>query len=115
MEMINVLDQFKLTNRRALITGGSKGLVKVMATALAQAGADVAISSRHYEECRAAGVVRNLAAADFVEAGDLVEELGDFGPAVPGEELHQRAGELVCGDGELLECLLDRRLRRGAH
>lgn len=52
--MKNVLDLFKLDGRRALVTGGSKGLGKVMATALAQAGADVAISSRHYEESRAA-------------------------------------------------------------
>ena len=54
LPMKNIFDQFKLTGRRALITGGSKGLGKVMATALAQAGADVALVSRNLEECRAA-------------------------------------------------------------
>jgi NAD(P)-dependent dehydrogenase (short-subunit alcohol dehydrogenase family) len=45
---------FRLDGRRALITGGSKGLGLVMATALAQAGADVAICSRNFAEGRAA-------------------------------------------------------------
>src|SRR3954454_15041735 len=46
-----VLDSFKLANKRALITGGGKGLGKVMAGALAQAGADIAISSRTLADC----------------------------------------------------------------
>jgi NAD(P)-dependent dehydrogenase (short-subunit alcohol dehydrogenase family) len=50
----NYLDLFKLDDRRALVTGGSKGLGKVMATALAQAGADVAIASRNIDEGQAA-------------------------------------------------------------
>jgi len=49
-----VLDMFRLDGKRALITGGSKGLGKVIATALAEAGADVALASRSLEECRAA-------------------------------------------------------------
>jgi NAD(P)-dependent dehydrogenase (short-subunit alcohol dehydrogenase family) len=48
-----VLDQFKLDGRKALVTGGAKGLGKVIATALAQAGADVAVSSRTLSECQA--------------------------------------------------------------
>ncbi len=48
-----VLDSFKLTNKRALITGAGKGLGKVMAGALAQAGADVAISARTLADCEA--------------------------------------------------------------
>lgn len=54
MPQKNVLEMFKLNGRRALVTGGSKGLGKVMATALAQAGADVAVSSRHLAEAQAA-------------------------------------------------------------
>jgi NAD(P)-dependent dehydrogenase (short-subunit alcohol dehydrogenase family) len=46
-----VLDSFKLTNKRALITGAGKGLGKVMAGALAQAGADVVISARTLSDC----------------------------------------------------------------
>jgi len=42
----NVLDGFRLTGHVALVTGGARGLGQVIATALAQAGADVAIASR---------------------------------------------------------------------
>lgn len=49
-----VLDQFRLDGRRALMTGGAKGLGKVIARALAEAGADVAIASRTLSECEAA-------------------------------------------------------------
>jgi NAD(P)-dependent dehydrogenase (short-subunit alcohol dehydrogenase family) len=47
-------DAFKLTDRVALITGGSKGLGKAMARGMAEAGADVVISSRHEDELRPA-------------------------------------------------------------
>jgi NAD(P)-dependent dehydrogenase (short-subunit alcohol dehydrogenase family) len=42
----HILDRFRLTNRVALVTGGGRGLGQMMATTLAQAGADVAITSR---------------------------------------------------------------------
>src|SRR3954469_25730459 len=48
-----ILDQFKLTGRRALVTGGGKGLGKVIAGALAQAGADVVVSARTLADCEA--------------------------------------------------------------
>ena len=48
------LDAFNLTGKTALVTGGSKGLGKAMARGLAEAGADVVISSRHEDELRAA-------------------------------------------------------------
>lgn len=50
---MNVLDTFRLDGRRALITGGAKGLGQIMATALAQAGAEVVIVSRTLTECQA--------------------------------------------------------------
>jgi NAD(P)-dependent dehydrogenase (short-subunit alcohol dehydrogenase family) len=48
------LDIFKVTGKVALVTGGSKGLGKAMARGLAEAGADVLISSRHEDELRPA-------------------------------------------------------------
>jgi NAD(P)-dependent dehydrogenase (short-subunit alcohol dehydrogenase family) len=48
------IDLFRLDGRVALITGGSKGLGEAMAGALASAGADVILTSRHYAEAHAA-------------------------------------------------------------
>ena len=48
------LNLFDLTGKVALVTGGSKGLGKAMARGLAEAGADVVISSRHEDELRTA-------------------------------------------------------------
>jgi NAD(P)-dependent dehydrogenase (short-subunit alcohol dehydrogenase family) len=45
---------FNLSGRVALVTGGSKGLGKAMARGLAEAGADVVISSRHENELQQA-------------------------------------------------------------
>ena len=45
---------FALSGRVALVTGGSKGLGKAMARGLAEAGADIIISSRHGDELQAA-------------------------------------------------------------
>ena len=45
---------FDLTGRRALITGGSKGLGKSMAKAFAEAGAQILITARHEDELTAA-------------------------------------------------------------
>jgi NAD(P)-dependent dehydrogenase (short-subunit alcohol dehydrogenase family) len=50
---MNVLDSFRLDGKVALVTGGSKGLGKVMATALSEAGAAVAVVSRTLSECQA--------------------------------------------------------------
>ncbi len=47
-------DLFDLTGRVALVTGASRGLGKEMAFALAQAGADLVIGSRHEEAIRSA-------------------------------------------------------------
>ncbi len=47
------LEMFKLDGRVALITGGTRGLGFVMASALAEAGASVVITSRQEESVRA--------------------------------------------------------------
>ena len=48
------LDIFQLNGRIALVTGGNRGLGFAMARALAEAGADVAITSRSEERANAA-------------------------------------------------------------
>src|SRR5436305_458482 len=48
------LDIFNLAGKIALVTGGSKGLGKAMARGMAEAGADIVISSRHEEELKPA-------------------------------------------------------------
>ncbi len=48
------LDLFRLDDRVAIVTGGSKGLGAAIAGGLASAGADVYIVSRHGDEARAA-------------------------------------------------------------
>jgi len=60
---MSVLDLFSLEGKTALVTGGSKGLGRAMALALAQAGADVAICSRTEGEAALA-------------AGELAAETG---------------------------------------
>ena len=51
MNQTSVLDRFRLDGKVALITGGGQGLGQTMATALAQAGADVALAGRRRSRC----------------------------------------------------------------
>jgi NAD(P)-dependent dehydrogenase (short-subunit alcohol dehydrogenase family) len=64
---------FDLTGRVALITGGSKGLGKAMARGLAQAGADVFISSRNENELKAA--LEEILAGTGRRGGYLVADM----------------------------------------
>jgi NAD(P)-dependent dehydrogenase (short-subunit alcohol dehydrogenase family) len=59
----NVLDQFRLDGKVALVTGGARGLGRVIADALASAGADVALTARDAEAAvRAADVIATTSA-----------------------------------------------------
>jgi len=49
-----VLDRFRLDGKTALVTGGARGLGKTMATALAEAGADIALTGRSRDSCESA-------------------------------------------------------------
>ncbi len=69
------IDQFQLTGKVALITGGSKGLGEVMAAGLASAGASLVLVSRHQQEAEQAA--RTISAEYSVEAIGLTADVGE--------------------------------------
>src|SRR5262245_25836730 len=66
-------NQFDLSGRAALVTGGSKGLGKAMARAFATAGADVFISSRNEDELKSA--LKEITAGTKARGGYCVADL----------------------------------------
>ncbi len=60
--MLPGIKQFDLSERVAIVTGGSKGLGQAMAAGLASAGANVLLTSRHADEAQTAAAE---IAADF--------------------------------------------------
>ena len=59
---MSIAERFSLDGRVALVTGGSRGIGLAIATALAEAGATVALNARHADACEAA-------AAEIVATG----------------------------------------------
>ncbi|HEY9263687.1 MAG TPA: SDR family oxidoreductase [Mycobacterium sp.] len=87
---------FDLTGKRALVTGGTRGIGLMMARGLLQAGARVVISSRKADACR-----------------DAHAHLSAFGDvhAIPADlsrhEECRRLADLVTADGEALHILVN--------
>jgi NAD(P)-dependent dehydrogenase (short-subunit alcohol dehydrogenase family) len=73
--MMSVFETFRLDGKVALVTGGSKGLGRAMATALAEAGADIALCSRSAEEAEQAA--REIAAATGRRAAGFYADVTD--------------------------------------
>ncbi len=83
---------FDLTNKKALVTGGGRGLGRAIAIGLAQHGADVAVTSR--------------TVAELEETADAVRALGRECLVVPGDaskksEIDRVVGEVAAGFGRV--------------
>jgi NAD(P)-dependent dehydrogenase (short-subunit alcohol dehydrogenase family) len=69
---MSILDRFKLTGKRLFITGGSRGLGREMALAIADAGADCVLVGREADSLeKAADDVRKLGRQAFVIQADV--------------------------------------------
>lgn len=111
---------FDFTGKVALVTGGSRGLGRAMALALAERGADVIIASRKLENCEAvAGECRALGrkalavaahAGRWAECDALIEAVyAEFGridilinnagmaPPMPSHEVSEQLFDSVIG------------------
>jgi NAD(P)-dependent dehydrogenase (short-subunit alcohol dehydrogenase family) len=87
---------FDLTGKRALVTGGTRGIGLMMARGLVQAGAQVVISSRKADACE--------------QARDQLSRFGDVA-AIPADlSSHDeclRLADLVTADGQPLHILVN--------
>jgi NAD(P)-dependent dehydrogenase (short-subunit alcohol dehydrogenase family) len=81
---LSVVERFGLDGRVALVTGGSRGIGFAIATALAEAGATVAVNARHADAC-------DEAVAQIVAAGGSAL-------AVPGHVGEAAACEAVVAE-----------------
>ncbi len=69
---MSVLERFKLNGRTAVITGGSRGLGRAMAQALAEAGADLVLIGREHDTLAVAQTeLSALGRSVTVVAGDV--------------------------------------------
>lgn len=69
---MSVLNKFSLDNRKAVVIGASRGLGKRMALALAEAGADVIVSSRSLEALqKVADQIRKLSRESYAIECDI--------------------------------------------
>jgi NAD(P)-dependent dehydrogenase (short-subunit alcohol dehydrogenase family) len=81
MNRTDLLDQFDLTGRTAIVTGGSRGIGRAIAGGFAALGANVVIASRKGDACTAAAEEINAAGGSAVGVAAHLGHLED-GPVV---------------------------------
>jgi NAD(P)-dependent dehydrogenase (short-subunit alcohol dehydrogenase family) len=81
MNRSDLLDQFDLTGRTAIVTGGSRGIGRAIAGGFAALGANVVIASRKGDACSAAAEEINAAGGSAVGVAAHLGHLED-GPVV---------------------------------
>jgi dehydrogenase/reductase SDR family member 4 len=89
---VSIAQRFSLDGRVALVTGGSRGIGLAIATALAEAGATVALNARHADACEAG------AAQIVADGGVAIAVPGHVGDAATCEsvvaDVMRQAGRL---------------------
>lgn len=93
---MTVLDRFRLNGKTALVTGGARGLGKTMAAALAEAGADIALTGRSLDTLQATAKEISDATSRTVRCF-----AGDVAIANDVERLHAEVSK-TCGDVDIL-------------
>jgi NAD(P)-dependent dehydrogenase (short-subunit alcohol dehydrogenase family) len=94
---MSVLDRFRLDGKRALITGGSRGLGRAIAQALAEAGADLVLIGR---DPGALQVAQRELAAIGREVDVIAEDVGT-------PEGARRMCERALDDGKAIDVLVN--------
>ncbi len=73
MPTLSIIDKFRLTGKKAVVTGGAQGIGQAIAVAFAEAGADVAIVDLH-EAAETVDKIRGLGRDAFCIKTDIADE-----------------------------------------
>lgn len=100
-----ILDRFKLTDQVAVVTGAGRGIGAATAIALAEAGADVVISSRTESQLEdVAKAIADVGRRAHIVAADLSDEAAIRGLATAAKQEFGRLDLVVNNVGGTFPC-----------